>query len=52
VPGNEAITLIELHVRDPAISRAAFPQWRLRDRNCATFAVSWLLLKSLLRLHG
>lgn len=50
--GNEAITLVKLHVRNPTISRAAFQHWWLRDHAPLVAAHSKRWARRYVQLHN
>lgn len=52
VTGNEAITLVKLHVRSPAISREAFQRWWLREHAPLAAAQSKSWIKRYVQLHN
>ncbi|MDP9651498.1 hypothetical protein J2793_006973 [Paraburkholderia caledonica] len=50
--GNEAITLVKLHVRNPTLSRDAFQQWWLRDHAPLATAQSKDWARRYVQLHN
>lgn len=50
--GNEAITLVKLHVRHPTLSRAAFQQWWLHNHAPLVAAQSKCWARRYVQLHN
>lgn len=50
--GNEAITLVKLHVRGPAVGREAFQQWWLREHAPLAVVQSKGWVRRYVQLHN
>lgn len=50
--GNEAVTLVKLHVRSPSVGREAFQQWWLREHAPLAVAQSTGWVRRYVQLHN